>query len=168
IDDPYHSPGVDRRPVPLHRSGSTIRTAPSELIDGRYRSPRVDRREVPEIWYLPSNSSVGARGHRAPQRTPTPPPRRRAHPHPAPSRSGPGAGVAVQRRGDRLEGGAGDRAVDADAPENPVVDLALDVGGGEGVVALGQGVLGVVEDPHVDLPLGQRLDEAVQRAVADT
>src|SRR5699024_7446167 len=81
--------------------------------------------------------------------------------------SEPGAVGAVQRRGDRLEGGAGDRPVDAHAPEDPVPDLALDVGGGQRVVALGQGVLGVIEDPHVDLPLGESLDEAVQRAVAD-
>src|SRR5699024_4288229 len=79
----------------------------------------------------------------------------------------PGAVGAVQRRGDRLEGGAGDRPVDAHAPEDPLPDLALDVRGGQRVVALGQRMLGVVEDPHVDLPLGEGLDEAVQRAVAD-
>src|SRR5699024_6011795 len=79
--------------------------------------------------------------------------------------SEPGAVGAVQRRGDRLEGGAGDRPVDAHAPEDPVPDLALAVGGGQRVVALGQGVLGVIEAPHVDLPLGERLDEAVQRAL---
>src|SRR5690606_22374923 len=81
--------------------------------------------------------------------------------------SGAGALGAVQRRGDRLERGAGDRPVDAHAPEDPVVDLALDVGGRQGVITLGEGVLGVVQDAHVDLLLRERLDEAVQRAVAD-
>src|SRR5699024_1637581 len=81
--------------------------------------------------------------------------------------SAAGALLPVQRRDDRLEGGPGDGAVDAHAPEDPVADLALDVRGGQRVVALGERVLGVVEDAHVDLPLGQRLDEAVQRAVAD-
>src|SRR5690625_4017566 len=67
--------------------------------------------------------------------------------------SSPGTVLPVQGRDDGLEGGASDRAVDANAPEDAVTDLALDVGRGQGVIALGQGVLGVVQDPHFDLVL---------------
>src|SRR5690625_2711185 len=81
--------------------------------------------------------------------------------------SSPGTVLPVQGRDDGLEGGASDRAVDANAPEDAVTDLALDVGRGQGVIALGQGVLGVVQDPHLDLVLGQCLDEAVEGTVAD-
>src|SRR5690625_7387460 len=81
--------------------------------------------------------------------------------------SSPGTVLPVQGRDDGLEGGARDRPVDANAPEDAVTDLALDVGRGEEVIGPGQGVLGVVQDPHLDLVLGQCLDEAAEGTVAD-
>ena len=47
-----------------------------------------------------------------------------------------------------------------------VADGALDVGGGLGVAAGGQRVLGVVEHPDVDADGSQRVDERGDRAVA--
>ena len=62
---------------------------------------------------------------------------------------------AVDRRHDGLERGAHDRAVDPDAPEDLSLHGALDVGGGAGVVARRQGVLVVVEHPHVEADAGE-------------
>ncbi|MCO5611506.1 hypothetical protein L7F22_065759 [Adiantum nelumboides] len=73
---------------------------------------------------------------------------------------------AVDRAHDALEARAGDRAVDADAPEHLALDGALDVGRGAGVVTAAHRVLVVVEHAHVEADAGQRVDERRDRAVA--
>src|SRR5690606_35730582 len=73
---------------------------------------------------------------------------------------------AVHRGHDGLERRRRDRRVDADAPQDVVADLALDVRRGGRVAALGQRVLRVVEHADVHAHLRDRVDERGDRAVA--
>src|SRR4051794_33250559 len=72
----------------------------------------------------------------------------------------------VDRGDHRAQRGGHDVRVDADAPQDPVADGALDVGGRAGVAAGGHRVLGVVEHADVDVEALQRVDERGDRAVA--
>src|SRR5690242_17412197 len=66
---------------------------------------------------------------------------------------------AVDRRQHGPQGRGHRVGVDADAPQGPAADLALDVRRRLGVAARGQRVLGVVEDPHLDPEGAQRVAE---------
>src|SRR4051794_27482210 len=77
------------------------------------------------------------------------------------------AARAVHGAEDGAHAGGGGVGVDADAPVDPAADLALDVGRGLGVGALGEGVVGVVQHPDIDADRSQRGAERRDRAVAD-
>src|SRR5687768_13151902 len=67
---------------------------------------------------------------------------------------------------DGAQRGGDDVRVDADAPEHPVADGALDVGRRPRVPTGRHGVLGVVEHADVDVEGVQRVDERGDGAVA--
>src|SRR5580700_2063778 len=67
---------------------------------------------------------------------------------PGPLRPPERAGRAVQPADHRAQRRVNDRLADADAPEHPVADRDLQIGGGLGVPPGGQCMLGVVE--HAD------------------
>src|ERR1700722_18903008 len=78
-----------------------------------------------------------------------------------------GAAGAIDRGQHGAHRRAGRVGVDADAPVDLAADLALHVGRGLRVGALGERVLGVVEHPRLDADGGQRVAERGDRAVAD-
>src|SRR6185437_3602841 len=73
---------------------------------------------------------------------------------------------AVDRAEDRAHGGRRRVGVDADPPQDLIACRDFDIGGGLGVGAFGEGVLGVVQDADVDADRGQGGAERGDRAVA--
>ena len=156
--------GDARRPGRRRRPGPRRRRRRAGGLGGRAAGRRLpDRRHLPRRTASATSSTSGSRPSR---------PRSTGATTPGPGQLLLQARRPVQRADHAGHRRAHDRRADPDAPQHPVADLDLQVGGGLGVPAGGQCVLGVVE--HADaqaakaeVDLGDGRAERRDRAVAD-